>query len=363
MWHSFAFKALSCAMCVVFCLTQTELAWAAESTMPAKYVENLSADLASRYVYIEDGEYTKALGIPTYQWLPADGKLKAVIVAVHGLTLHGRRFRVLARSMAVNGIGFVSLDMRGFGRCYFDESKQFSSNGDDKSKICHEKSYETIVALAKLVKQKYPDLRLIAMGESLGCTFCVRLAAEHPDLVQGLILSAPAIKVNADMFTGKGQILKGIKAVFTPGHEFDLASFFAQLVSPRKIVQEEMVEDPFVLKKIPLGALWSTDRFVSKTARWGKSTNPKLAVLILQGSKDGCVNPKSVTDLMNNMPSTDQDLAWRGQFGHLQLETVFMRAKIIDAIAGWLLNHGREGALKMKNLEQDIAAIGGTVAQ
>lgn len=347
----------------LLCLLSSAPAEAGESTMPAKYVEKLNPELASKYIYSEDGDYSKALNMPTYEWMPAEGAVKAVVIGVHGLTLHGRRFRVLARSLAVNGIGFVALDMRGFGRCKFDAGKQFSTAEDDKTKVNHEKSYESIVQLAEMVKKKFPNAKLIALGESLGCTFCVKLAAEHPELLQGIVLSAPAVKVNADMFAGKGQIKQGLKAVVTPHHEMDMRGFFAELVSERKEVQDEMLDDPMVLKKLTLGALISTDEFVDKTAKWGKDTDRNLAVLILQGSRDGCVSPKHVTDLMNNMPSVDQNLAWRGKFGHLQLETTFMRAQTIDAIAGWLLNHGKDDRLKMKNMEDDIADLGGSVLQ
>jgi alpha-beta hydrolase superfamily lysophospholipase len=265
--------------------------------------------------------------------------------------------------LAVNGIGFVSVDMRGFGRCKWDDKHQFSTKDDDKTKVDHEKSYEEIVELVKLVKQKHPDLRLIGMGESLGCTFCVKLAGEHPDLVQGIVLSAPAVRINADMFAGKGQIEDGLVALVTPHHELKMEGFFTDLVSRRKTVQDEMMNDPFIVKELPLGALISTDKFVDQTAKWGKNTDQKLAVLILQGSKDGCVSPKHVTDLMNNMPSDDQTLAWRGNYGHLQLETVYMRAETIDAIAGWLSNHGIEGERKMRGLEQNIADLGGDLTQ
>ena len=124
-----------------------------------------------------------------------------------------------------------------------------------------------------------------------------------------------------------------------------------------------MRDDPLIAKKLTLGALLSTDDFVDHTANWGKKTNPHLAVLIVQGSHDGCVSPKHVTELMNNMPSTDQTLAWRGNFGHLQLETIYMRAPVIDAIGNWLLDHGVDNQAKLKALQQNIADLGGTVTR
>lgn len=354
------------AVCVVFflipfCVISPSLA--GESTMPAKYVENINPSLAAKYKYTEDGQYTKALGIPTYEWMPSEGPSRAMVLGIHGLTLHGRRFRVLARSIAVNGAGFVSLDMRGFGRCAFDEKKQFSTPTEDRTKIDHNRSYEDIVQLARMVKANHPDEPLIALGESLGCTFCVRLAAEHPELVAGVILSAPAVKVNKDMYIGNGQIRQGLKSIVVPDHEMDLRGFFAELCSARKEVQDEMMDDPLILKSITLKRLITTDLFVDKTTEWGKKTDPKLAVLILQGSKDGCVAAKHVTDLMNCMASDDQNLAWRGNFGHLQLETIYMRAAVIDAIANWLRDHGKEALAKSKMQQFLIEELGGHVSQ
>lgn len=329
------------------------------------YTDDVNPELASRYVYTEDGEFSKALKIPTYQWMPtSQAPLKAMFLGIHGLTLHGRRFRVLARSLAINGAGFVSLDMRGFGRCKFDDKHEWSTKDDDKTEVDNEKSYQDIVKLATMLKEKYPDVKLIPVGESLGCTFCVRLAAEHPELVKAIAISAPAVKLNKDMYRGRGQIRLGVKAIIKPGeHELDLRPFFADLCSNRPEVQKEMEDDPLIRKKIRLRSLLSVDKFVAKTADYGKKTAPDLGVLILQGSADGCVSPKHVTDLMNAMPSTDQTLDWRGNYGHLQLETCFMRAQTISAIANWLIAHNADQEAKIKGFENEIKQLGGTVTK
>jgi alpha-beta hydrolase superfamily lysophospholipase len=353
-------KAAALVIGMSIAIGSSGMAIAAESTMPDPSKEQIKPEWAGKYTYTEDGEYTKSLGIPTYEWAPVGVPPKAIVLGIHGLTLHGRRFRVLARTLAVNGVDFVSMDMRGFGRCGFDEKKQFSTADNDRSKVNHEKSYEDIVQLAELIKKKYPDVRLIAMGESLGCTFCVKLAAEHPDLIFGVVLSAPAVHVNKDMYAGKGQIRQGIKAVIRPSHELNMSGFFADLCSNIPEVQNEMIDDPLITKKLPLGALISTDEFVDKTAKWGGKTSPQLSVLILQGSADGCVSPKHVTDLMNAMKSDDQTLAWRGNFGHLQLETTFMRVATVNAIANWLIEHGKDSQVRLQSIQQSIADLGGT---
>lgn len=351
---------------MVSCLTAlltTGNAWAAEVTIPSQMNEVIKPELANKYIYTEDGEYTKALGIPTYKWMPANNKPDAIILGIHGLTLHGRRFRVIARAFAVQGYGFVSMDMRGFGRCKFDDKKQFSTPQDDKSKINHEKSFYDIVHVAELVRSEYPGIPIVAMGESLGCTFCVRLAGERQDLVDGLILSAPAVRVNPAMYMSAKDIESGLKALLSRHHEMDLNQFITHLVSTRPEVVQEMLDDPLILKKVSLGDLLSTDSFVSKTEALGKKVHENLPVLILQGGGDRCVSPKAVTDLMMNMPSCNQTLAWMGPFGHLQLETSYFRAKVMDILAEWIENRTREANDELKSLEQNVDDLGGTLVR
>lgn len=334
----------------------------AEITAPGQQTaELIKPELAAKFVYTEDGELSDALKLPIYQWMPVGGKPDAIILGIHGLTLHGRRYRVLARTMAVHNLGFVALDMRGFGRCKFDDKKQFSTPTDDKRKISHEKSYAEIVKLAQLIKAQYGNVPLIVLGESLGCTFCVRLCGEHPELADGMIISAPAVRVNPKMYASPADIKAGLKAVVTPKHKVNLNAFITKLVSQRPEVVKEMLDDPLVLKEVSLLDLISTDEFVEKTAKWGKTVRPHLPIMILQGSHDGCVAPKSVTDLMMNMPSDDQTLRWMGSFGHLQLETSFVHSVVIDALGDWMKNHTADAKNELKELEQDINDLGGTL--
>jgi len=113
---------------------------------------------------------------------------------------------------------------------------------------------------------------------------------------------------------------------------------------------------------LQLTALLSTDLYVEKTANWGKSVHPHLPVLILQGSNDSCVAAKHVTDLMDSMKSDDQTLAWRGTYGHLQLETMYLRPTILDALADWLGNHGVENQKELKALQESINDLGGKLS-
>ena len=89
-----------------------------------------------------------------------------------------------------------------------------------------------MVSLVKLVREKYPDTRFIAIGESLGATPCLRLACEYPEFVDGLILSGPAVVVNPKMLIHPKAIFAGLRGlVIDPKFNVKLNFFMRSLVS------------------------------------------------------------------------------------------------------------------------------------
>jgi len=80
-------------------------------------------------------------------------------------------------SALYNQATIVSLDRPGFGQ---------SSNGEAVA------SLEEQSALLKPILEKYPAPRIL-IGHSLGGPIAARIAMDHPDLVEGIIMIAPAI--------------------------------------------------------------------------------------------------------------------------------------------------------------------------
>ncbi|MBA3856371.1 MAG: hypothetical protein C0507_05620 [Cyanobacteria bacterium PR.3.49] len=357
-------KRITAALLSLFAIPTLQLSGnAAEFTIPSQMTDTVSPDVLSKFTYKEDGEFTAASGLPTYEWLPAGKEPEAVIIGIHGLTLHGRRYRVLARTMALSGIAFISFDMRGFGRCNYDTENKFSTPTENRHKVSHQKSYEEIVKLTQAVKTKYAGKPVVLLGESLGCTFCIKIAGENPSLADGLVLSAPAVKVNPKMYISPSDIKAGLASLISKGHKVKLHGFLTKLVCPRKEVVDELLSDPLMTTELSLGELISTDEFVEKTAKLGKLLGEHLPLLIIQGSIDGCVAPVHVTDLMMNIPSDDQTLCWRGKQGHLQLETSFVRATTIDALGDWIEDHSPSGKDRVAVLKKSVEDVGGRLVQ
>jgi alpha-beta hydrolase superfamily lysophospholipase len=304
-----------------------------------------------QFKFDEAPELRQKVGLPIYRWTPVGQEPRAIALAIHGLTLHGQCYEVLAKGFAAGGFLFVAPDMRGYGA---------NAKSDDPAlrKINNERSYQDIVKLAQVLNDQYPNLPIAAVGESLGTSFCVRLAAEHHDLVDGIIIAAPTSRVNPLMFFAPQTIAEGLKALVTPRHEMSYRVFFDKLVSNNEAIIKELQEDPMTLKQIPLGALLETTAFVKKTNKWARSIRRDEPVLILQGSKDQAMVPRAVTRLTKNIRSTDQTIRWISGYGHLLLETDYIGPPALDAITSFIDDHDDEERAIRAELYREMKRFG-----
>ncbi len=314
--------------------------------------------------FTENGALASELEFPVYEWQPSDAEPTEMILAIHGLTLHGRSYSLLGKAFAAGGFYFVSSDMRGFGLCqpHFSAKHEWCKNYDCKWKVDYAKSYTDIVCLAQKMRKKYPGLKLTVIGESLGSTLALQIAAEHPELVDRVILSAPAVKLNHAMFTNSQNVKSGLyAALISPRFQMNLQGFISKLVSNNPKICKEMLDDPLVRKKMPLSDLLQTESCVGRSIKYAQKMSPNIPLLIVQGSQDHCVIPEAIVQLSEHTRSTDQTIRWLNQTGHLLLETHYVRPGTVAALIDWFDDHTPEHLEEVRQVEQSIRALGGKV--
>ncbi|MBI3690564.1 MAG: alpha/beta fold hydrolase, partial [Mycolicibacterium aromaticivorans] len=98
------------------------------------------------------------------------------ILAIHGLTGHGRRWRALSENHLPE-FAMAAPDLIGHGRSSWSAPWTIDAN---------------VAALASLV-EKDADGPVLVVGHSFGGAIAMHLAAACPDLVSGLVLLDPAI--------------------------------------------------------------------------------------------------------------------------------------------------------------------------
>jgi len=329
-----------------------------------KSVAVATDDGTVRYTFLQDGEISKQVHLPTYEWYPTKLPPDAMVLAIHGLTLHGKCYDILARTFAAkNALGYmyvVAPDMRGFGRNR-NNKHDFCEEGKQCKKIVdYEKSVDDFCKIAKLMHEKFPGVPLYLMGESLGATVCLAVAAKVPDLVDGLVLSGAAESVNPKMFDQPKIIASGLFAIFIdPKFNMRLGVFMRDLVSNDPDICKEMLDDPLVPKKLTLAELMKTDGFVGKTNKFAEKVKEDLPVLMLQGSEDKCVVPRAVANMAEHIHSSDQTMKWLYSYGHLLLETAYIRPATIDAITDWFDARTADHKAELRTMEVDLHALGG----
>ncbi|MFL5998253.1 MAG: alpha/beta fold hydrolase [Streptomyces sp.] len=121
------------------------------------------------------GLYTRRFG----PWPPRD----AVVVMVHGLGLSGRYFTPLARSLAAAGRTVLVPDLPGNVR-----SRRAVRRAPDVE--------ETVEALQRWRTAAAVD-SCVLVANSVGCQVIAALAAEHPGLVERMVLIGPALDATA----------------------------------------------------------------------------------------------------------------------------------------------------------------------
>ncbi|MBX9694380.1 MAG: lysophospholipase, partial [Cyanobacteria bacterium] len=208
-------------------------------------------------------------------------------------------------------------------------------------------------------KADHPDQRIILVGESLGATPCIRLAAEHGDLVDAIIISGPAVEVNPLMLFHPRSILAGLRGILIdPKFNIKLSFFVEDLVSDDPNIVKEMMDDPLIRKKLSLLDLLKTDAFVSKNLKFASNVKPELPILILQGSKDKCVIPQRVVKLCGKIKSDDQTLRWMDHLSHLLLETKYLKPATIAAMVSFLESHATERTEELEQIHGELKLLG-----
>ena len=121
--------------------------------------------------------------LPLRQWLPEKSAAKAVLVALHGFNDYSHFFQQPGDYLRQQGIASYAYDQRGFGaspqRGLWSGIETYTRDLD---------------LFIRLIKQKYPDLPVYLLGESMGgAIVMVAMTQKTKPQVDGIILSAPAV--------------------------------------------------------------------------------------------------------------------------------------------------------------------------
>jgi len=266
------------------------------------------------------------LPIDVCEWGDDSGNPTAVVLCIHGFSCYGRAFDSLAYNLASEGMVVYAPDLRGFGKAYYSgryPRVSYDTYADDD-----------IAALARILREMHPDLKLFVCGESMGGALAIRLAVNNPELVDGLVLSAPCIKLKKHFrYTGRSFI-----RMILHGGKVDLSSQMYQYGGSRPVVTQ-LMRDPLTRSNYSISELMEVVWITRETRRQVSRIPYRIPILVLQSKDDQTVSPRVVGILRRRLQTADLTVLQYENKGHLLLEFQDPDSDTLKPVPLWLDEH------------------------
>ncbi len=233
-------------------------------------------------------------------WQP-EREPRAVLLLAHGYAEHSGRYTHVADYFVGRGYAVYALDHRGHGqsagrRGYF---KRFQFLVDD------------LDTFFGLVRQRAPGRTVFLVGHSMGGLLAAAYTIQHPDRLDGLVLSGAGVKVGGDV-SPLLRALSGVISALLP--RMGVTQLEAAAVSRDPEVVARYDSDPLTYRgKVParVGAE------MLRTAQWVMSEAHAITcpVLIMHGTEDKLADPAGSRELYGAIASQDKTLKlWDGLY-------------------------------------------------
>lgn len=266
--------------------------------------------------------------LPHYVW-KGSGKPKSIIVGIHGGCLHGRSFASFAHAMVARGSMFVSFDMRGYGRWYFEDY----GTKDDRT-FDYTQSIADAKGLIQTMRKKYPGVPVYCIGESLGANVSAIIAHESPQLVEGIVMVNPFGRPK--FFLSPKMVMTAAEIAIKPIGRTDLSPYLEDRLSENEAWGEYQVEDPLARNKQSVKELGQS---LAINLRGKKEVNEilnKVPIMVMIGGKDAMCSPKANAKLFAKIPNANKRMVQFPTLGHLIVEAPQTHKEVADSVGTWM---------------------------
>lgn len=257
--------------------------------------------------------------LATVRWQPTAGEPRGVIVLVHGLKDHSRNYIRFAERLVAAGYEVHAFDLRGHGR----------SAGPRAAPSQWNHYIDDLDLFLTAVERGSPGKKLFLFGHSMGGAIATLAAFDHQPRLAGLILSAPALAIDAPpMFLALTQLLG---ALLPRARVLDLAN---REFSSDPAVSRSMDTDPLISQG-PGPARTAIGLVNGMRTIWSRVGELEIPVLALHGTRDSLTAPAGSRALIQAAASPDKTLRIYAGLQHNLLHEP-KREQIEDDIVAWL---------------------------
>ncbi len=228
--------------------------------------------------------------LPLHSWLP-EGRVKAVVLAVHGMNDYSHAFVGPGQQWAKDGIATFAYDQRGFGAAPLPGSWAGTYLLD-----------ADLAAVTRLLHAHYPGVPLYLLGESMGGAVVITAeagvaGAERPK-VDGLILVAPAIWGKQSLNVFLRVILWTVDHI-APGWTLTGQSL---KIRPSDNIEmlREISRDPLFIKETRVETIAGLVDLM--TEAFAAAPQLRQHVLFLYGANDQLIPPEPTREFIAALP-------------------------------------------------------------
>jgi acylglycerol lipase len=265
-----------------------------------------------------------ALGLSS--WLPENGEVKSVIIALHGMNDYARAFEMAGPFWAKAGIATYAYDARGFGR----SPNRGIWGGQDL--ILDD--VRTAVAVARI---KHPNVPITLVGESMGAaTILAALGEDNPPVVDRAVLIAPAVWGWSNL-----PAAYKISLWLTAHTPVSLRPVNPPRAVVRKITASDNIEmlralgrDPNMIFATRLDTVYGLVNIMERAYKSAHKAPPHT--LVLYGSKDQIIPRPSVERTVARLPSYVQTVEYPD--GYHMLTRDLQAQRVWQDIVGFIDN-------------------------
>lgn len=229
-----------------------------------------------------------------YAWAATEATPRAVLVVVHGLGDHARRYGALAQALNAQGVAVLAQDHRGH-----------AGSGGARQRIDSVQQAASDVGLAmQEAKRRWPAVPVYLHGHSFGGLVAAHLAATTAQPLAGVVVSSAALQRPASVGDGQLSVVRVLSAL--------APSLGLEPLDPAKVAREPAAQaalaaDPLINRgKLPA-------RTVAALLAGVDEIQPKLAqvrqpLLVLHGGADQVTPPAGSRTLHDRAASAEKTL-------------------------------------------------------
>lgn len=264
--------------------------------------------------------------LPVRTWLPA-GRVRAVVLALHGMNDYSNAFAGPGQALAAKGIAVVAYDQRGFGRGphpgYWSGTRAMAAD---------------LRTATALVAARFPGVPLYLLGESMGgAVVMVTVAARPPPAVKGIILAAPAVWARNSMTVFERAAL-WLAFEVAPGLELTGEGLNIQ-ASDNIPMLRRLSLDPLVIKATRVDAIEGLVELMDRAA--AAAPDIRVPTLVLYGAHDQIIPPEAAQAMVAQLRKTASPcVAVYPQGWHMLLRDLDA-ATVIGDVAAWIADPAR----------------------